>query len=315
MADGMVKPADGEFAWIANGCVDIAKAAIESAILETPPESTNRFLKVVDSLLAADKLDTFEKWANQKNVADGRIADAAANLLDLSDRQRGSVLDDLRQNLVWARNPAIRDILNGNDFSFADIAEGRIDLYIVVPPDALREAAGLLRLIMNLALGAFLRGGVAIPAQNSLFIFDEFTRLGRMDKVIDIATIAAGFRVTALFVAQNLDSVQEVYGNSAMTLIGSCATTRVWGLGAGETTTAKWLSDCLGTATARTESKRSDEVSSGETAVPLMQISEILALPSDEQIIMFRGHAPARTKRIISHTHPYYRDRMPQRNE
>jgi len=315
MADGMIKPLEDKYAWISNGSVDITKAAIELVTLETPPDDDNRFQKVVESLLAADRLDRIQKWADKKNIADGRIAGSASNLLDLSDGQQGSVLDDTRQNLAWALNPAIAGILQGNDFSFTDIAEGRIDLYIVVPPDALREAAGFLRLVMNLVLGAFLRGGVDIPRQNSLLIFDEFTRLGRLDKVIDIATIAAGFGVTALFVAQNWDSVKEVYGNAAMTLVGSCATTRVWGLGAGEITTAKWLSDCLGTATARTENKRLKEVSSGETAVPLMQISEILTLPPDEQIIMFRGHEPARTKRIISHTHPYYRDRMPRRTK
>lgn len=310
--DGCIKPTTGEFQWVTNGCVDITRAAVESTMIEDTGD--DRFLRVVDKLLAADRLDKFENWANQTSVAEGRIADAAANLLDLSDRQRGSILDELRQNLVWAQNPMLRAVLAGNDFSFDDVVAGTIDLYLVVPPDALREASGFMRLLMNLALGAFLRRGVERDAPDCLFVYDEFTRLGRLDKIIDVATIAAGYNVTALFFAQNLDSVREVYGNSTMTLIGSCATTRVFGLGAGDTGTAKWLAETMGTATARTETRQDAKTTAGETGVPLLDAAEILQLPADEQIILFRGHPPARTKLIISHEHPFYRDRMPQRN-
>jgi type IV secretion system protein VirD4 len=311
-ADGMIRPTTGDHPWVTNGSLDITKAAIESTMLEGT--GNNRFLQLVDKLLSGDRIEIFEKWATQTGIADGRISDAAANLLHMSDRQAGAILDEVRQNLLWAKNPMMRRILSGNDLNLADVVAGNVDLYIIVPPDQLREGAGFLRLIMNLALGAFLRGGVDAGNENCLFIFDEFTRLGRMEKVIDIATIAAGYAVTAMFVAQNLDSVREVYGPSTMTLIGSCATTRVFGLGAGDTSTAAWLSESLGTATARTETRNANVVSSGETGVPLMQVGEILQLPADQQIVLFRGQAPARMKLIISHEHPFYRDRMPQRN-
>ena len=118
-------------------------------------QGNDRFIRVVESLLSPERMANFEKWAKQTNVAEGRIADAAANLLDLSDRQRGSILDELRQNLIWAQNPMMRQILRGNDLDFADIVSGRVNLYIIVPPEALREASGFLRLMINLALRAF----------------------------------------------------------------------------------------------------------------------------------------------------------------
>src|SRR3954468_9642892 len=124
----------------------------------------------------------------------------------------------------------MRPFLAASDFSLDDLLDNAIDLFVVVPLDQVGEQAGYLRLITNLVLAAAIRqDGRRVAHERILFVLDELTRLGYMDKIVDVATIAAGAGIEALFVAQDRGSIEKVYGRDITdTLLASCATVRVF---------------------------------------------------------------------------------------
>src|SRR4051812_46361383 len=262
IADGLVLRETGAGAHFADMARDLIKSAIE--VVMTVAEPKERTLHTVAGLLLAPTLaDTLQAWANNPTLAPapppppppvspprpgptpppppgGRPAATAAALLAAGDRERGSVITTVRKSLAWTQGDAMRPFLAASDFSLDDLLDNAIDLFVVVPLDQVSEQAGYLRLITNLVLAAAIRqDGRRIAHERILFVLDEFTRLGYMDKIVDVATIAAGAGIEALFVAQDRGSIEKVYGRDITdTLLASCATVRVFNLGRTDNRTA-----------------------------------------------------------------------------
>jgi type IV secretion system protein VirD4 len=205
-------------------------------------------------------------------------------------------------------------MVSGATFTLDELLEGRADLYLIVPLDILNDMNGFFRLFMYLALGAATRAGLARKSQPQLMmIFDEFTRLGRMNKVLDIATVAAGLNVDGIFVVQDLGAFKESYGdNGARTIISASATTRIFALGRGDDITANWLESLMPQKTIITRSaSEGDQIGNrGEVPAPLISATEILELPPDQMICLIRSHAPLKLAQIVAYEHPTYRSRM-----
>jgi len=139
-----------------------------------------------------------------------------------------------------------------------------------------------------------------------MFIADEFTRLGRLDRIVDIATVAAGINLETLFILQDRGSLEAVYGNQAAdTILGSCATIRIFNIGRGDSRTAEWVSKLTGYQTLRTEStstavgSNAVNISSTEVREPLLPPSDILELPANEMLCLIRGRKPLKLERIF----------------
>ena len=319
IADGLVLRETGAGAHFADMARDLIKSAIE--VVMTVAEPKERTLHTVAGLLLAPTLaDTLQAWADNPALAGGRPAATAAALLAAGDRERGSVITTVRKSLAWTQGDAMRPFLAASDFSLDDLLDNAIDLFVVVPLDQVSEQAGYLRLITNLVLAAAIRqDGRRVAHERILFVLDEFTRLGYMDKIVDVATIAAGAGIEALFVAQDRGSIEKVYGRDITdTLLASCATVRVFNLGRTDNRTAQWASEAAGfrtvatrtTTTRKGAGRRGSSTSVAEHRDPLLTANQVQELPADQMLVFIRGRRPLKLKRIIAHTHKAYRDKL-----
>lgn len=316
LCDGLIKPESApETAWISNGARDTLEAAVE-LVMTTADKNDRTLLTVANLVLAPNRLETFAAWAEAGNLCNGRIAQAGAKITQMGDRQQGAVLDCLSENLSWLKFDQVRTMLGKSDFQLDDLLDNKIDLYLVVPQDMTQNLANFMRLMMTLALGAVTRqDGRRQVAAKILAVLDEFTRLGRMEKVMEIATIAAGGGVEAVFVVQDRGTLDKIYTpDGATTLLGSCATTRIFGLGRADDKTARWAENQLPFKTVIRESQShrdaKKDVSRSESKERLMDGPAIQEMPANQMLCLIRSNQPLRLKQIISHKHPAYRDKL-----
>jgi type IV secretion system protein VirD4 len=187
-------------------------------------------------------------------------------------------------------------IKTGKGWSIDELLDDQADLWILVPMDQLGTMRGFVRLLFSLTMGTVTRqDGKRQAKQPILAVLDEFTRLGKMDKILDIATVAAGSGVEALFVAQDRAALDEVYGETgASTIIGACATIRVFGLGRGDARTAEWLERIMRAMTVKTTSQRGQETSRSEAKDKLMAAADSLEMPQGQALCLIRDHAPVK---------------------
>jgi type IV secretion system protein VirD4 len=320
MADGLIMPIGNENnGWISDDANLLMQAAIEAvATLGTDEDKT--LLHVRDLLVGPDNLKTFEAWAEAPDLCCGRLARAAASILNRGDRERGIIIGHISTSLSWLNFERMAKLVTTQAKTPVELdllLDDKIDLYIVIPQDMGKDLRGFMRLMMNLVLGVPVRqDGKRKVKAPILAVMDEFTRLGRLEKMLDVATIAAGAGIQAAFVVQDLATLEDVYGKAgASTLLGSCATTRIWGLGSGDRTTAEWVKSTMGTYLREkvSRSRGSDgKINTSKTVEdkPALDVDEMLTLPPSAMLCRFRSQQPILLERIISHEHPAYRDKL-----
>lgn len=310
IADGLVLVESGEGAHFADRARDCLATAIEVAhALEGPKATLHDVRKLV---LSATFSDTLVAWADTPDLAGGRAADLAGSFLQMGEKERGAIISTVARSLKWTAAEHMRTFLAAEKgFQLDMLLGGETDLFIVVPLDQIGPQAGFLRLLTNQLLALMVqqdqRGKAEKPV---LFVADEFTRLGYLQRVVDIATVAAGMNLETIFVLQDRGSLEAIYGQyAADTILGSCATTRVFNLGRADLRTAEWLSKASGYKTMLTEGKSVQSTTVGQTTSKsevkeaLLSVSDILELPADRIICLIRGKAPAKIGRIF-----YFKD-------
>ncbi|WP_150132746.1 type IV secretory system conjugative DNA transfer family protein [Neorhizobium sp. SOG26] len=259
-------------------------------------------------ILSAGFLDTLAAWTETPKLAGGRAAELAGSFLAMGDKERGSIISTVAKSLEWTAADAMRGFLGvKTGINLESLLHGDTDLFIVIPLDQVTAQSGFMRLMANLLLALMVQQGERQPSRKQvLFIADEFTRLGRLDRIVDVATVAAGINLETLFILQDKGSLEAVYGGQAAdTILGSCATIRVFNLGRGDSRTAEWASKLAGYQTLRTQStstaagSKTTSTSSAEVREPLLTAADILELPTNEMLCFIRGRKPLRMQRIL----------------
>lgn len=317
LADGLIMPIVGEARWISLGAGDLTEAALELILTHETPE--RRSLAVLYDMLCGSQRDGMLVAWTEADLCSGRLAKAASVILSLGDRQRGAILGHVAESLSWLKYEAMQALTAPNgpqEFNYQAILDGMQDTWLVIPQDMTQALSGFMRVVLNTTLGAITRqDGKTRMAAKLLAVMDEFTRLGEMQKVIEIATIAAGAGVEAVFIAQDLGQLEEIYGpNGAMTILGSCATTRIFGLGSGDIKTARWAESLLPEYRVRKRSRTKADgkisITESEAKERLLTAAELLQLPAQYMLVRFRGKPGVILEQIVSHEHPAYRDRL-----
>jgi type IV secretion system protein VirD4 len=318
LAEGLVRPEPGAGAHFSEMARQTIAGVIEVVMtVNPPPERTIN--TVTDILLSAGLEDRLKTWAQAPERYGRHPAQAAAALLAAGDNESGGVKTTIKKAFEWARSEEMRAFLAHSTASMDQLLDDEIDVYIAVPLDQLGAQAIFMRLMINIILGTVVRqDGRRVAAKRILMVLDEFVRLGRMEKLLDIANVAAGSGVEALFVTQDKGQIETVYGKSDTdSLIGSCVTTRIFGLGRMESNTAEWAAAALGERTIITQSIQAptrlgdpQRVSTSEQRQRLMTADEILSMSADEMLCLIGSKPPLRLKALVSHAHRAYRHKL-----
>jgi len=318
IAEGLVRPESGAGSHFAALASQIIAAAIEVVMTKHAPQERN-LNTVADILFSAGFEQRLNEWANGPEIYGRRPAQAAAILMSAGENERGGVRTTIKKAFEWARSDEMRVFLASSTANFDDLLDDNIDIFVVVPLDQLDAQAVFMRLIINLVLGTVVRqDGRRIAEKRILLVLDEFVRLGRMEKLLNIANVAAGSGIEALFVTQDKGQVETVYGRGDTgSLLGSCVTTRIFGLGRAESNTAEWAADALGDRTVLTQSRQAPakmgerpRISTSEHKQKLMTSDQILEMPADEMLCLIGSQPPLRLKAIISHVHAAYKKKL-----
>lgn len=211
----------------------------------------------------------------------------------------------------------MRHFLSGSSFRMDDLLDDRVDLFIVVPLDQVDKQAIFMRLFINLVLGTVVRqdGRRKVKAP-ILLVLDEFVRMGRMEQIMNIANVAAGAGVEALFVTQDTGQVEKAYGpNDARSIFGSCITKRIFNLN--DIDTAEWAARHLGESTVYSQQIREGkaphegrDLSYSEQRQKLMTAEQIMGMKSDELLLLVGNRSPLKAKQNVYFKNKTYRGRF-----
>lgn len=255
------------------------------------------------------ELKPFLKALSQKPFLSQICQTAFAGLLSQEDRTFASIMGVFREPLNGFISPIMDAATSRNDFSLRDVRRRRMTIYLVIPPHKLGEC----RVLVNLFFSQLINENTQRLPQSDptlryqcLMLMDEFTAVGRVDKLAESITHMAGYNLRLFPIIQSKSQLESTYGKEiARTLITNHAVQIVFA--PREQQDANDYSEMLGytTVTRRSVTRGRDySRSESEERRALMLPQELKAMGPNKQIIFYEGLSqPVMCEKI-----KYYKD-------
>ncbi|HJR73826.1 MAG TPA: type IV secretory system conjugative DNA transfer family protein [Luteimonas sp.] len=235
---------------------------------------------------------------------------AFAGLLSQEKETFASIMGTLREPLNPFVSPIMDAATSGNDFRLNEVRKKPMTIYLVIPPHKLGEC----RVLVNLFFSQLINENTQqLPLQNPalkhqcLLLMDEFTAIGRVDKLAESITHMAGYNLRVFPIIQSKAQLESAYGKEvARTFITNHAVQIVFA--PREQQDANDYSEMLGYTTVKRQSvTRGRDYSRNESEErrALMLPQELKALGPDKQIVFYEGLAQP----VLCEKIKYYSDK------
>ena len=289
-----------------------AKALISGIILYVVchDNAAHRILTSVRDYLtlAPDDFAALLTVMQASDKAGGLIARAANRYLSKSHREAAGVLSGAQRHTHFLDSPRIAQVVNGSDFTFADLKDSVATVFLILPPDRLDTYSRWLRLLVAQAINEMARSS-AKPPRPVLFLLDEFAALGRLQPIERAMGLMAGYGLQLWPILQDIHQLRSLYGTSAGTFLSNAGVLQAFGVN--DYDTADMLSKTMGreTITYETDGRSEKDVmvkdperSLSKTqhlaARNLMDPNEIMKLAPDTLLLMRVGEHPLIVKKL-----------------
>ena len=298
--------------------VDSAEAWVAAliALVVHYGEPNDRSLQTVRTLLSSpDKLEMAIKLMCSSDAWDGMLARMGSQLTYFKDKELSSTLTTTSRFLRFLDTLAVSESTKTSNFNPNDLRQGKMTVYLVLPPEHQRAQSPLLRMWIGSLLRAVVRGG--LQERNKVhFVLDEAASLGHMEALDDAVDKYRGYGVRLQFYFQSVSQLRKSFPDGQdQTLLSNVS--QVF-FGINDLPTAEYVSNRLGeetivvrsggTSTGRSQqgSNQGTSYSSSTNANDnwaqqgrkLLKPDEILALSDWTAITFTPGVPPIWTNRI-----------------
>lgn len=224
-----------------------------------------------------------------------------------TDKAFSSIASTLQSLLSKFETPDIAALTSTNTIDFASIGRKKTALY-VISSDTNSTFDFLLTIFFSQMLDKLYEeadnngGSLNIPV---VFFLDEFANIGKIPDFDRKIATSRSRKISFNVILQNLEQLENIYGNSYETIVGNCDTHLF--LGSTSAKTLEYFSKALGEKTIKISHKNKDGEEDGgkdqKLGRYLMTPDEIRRLPYDECLIFSSGIKPIKTKKCFFFNH------------
>ncbi|WOI52988.1 type IV secretory system conjugative DNA transfer family protein [Parvularcula sp. LCG005] len=202
----------------------------------------------------------------------GAVSSIAAMMIDMGERERGSVLSTARRNVEFLQTGPMAACLSDSTFDLKDLRSPQgMTIYLVLPEWRLAAHARWLRLMITLSLQTLQRTPASDESLPVLFLMDEFATLGKLQAIERAASYIAGFKVKLWSILQDLGQLKDIYPKRWETFIGNAG--MVTAFANTDLTTLKYLSEKLDdTEVLRVRESVNVSITTGDTHAGLAKL-------------------------------------------
>lgn len=256
-----------------------------------------------------DTAKVIEQMSGDKGMPSEIREDGRGVLVaSVSENQWAGIIGQLKEALELFADNRIKSVTDsGCDFEASDLRKDKITIYIKIRDKDKKRLRPLISLIFD-SISTQLISEMPKKSDNNItFILDEFIRLGRMDFISDLPAVSRGYKLNAVFVAQDYEQISKVYGQGAMSEFDSnCAYKIV--LTQNSFKTADNISKLIGNKTTirssenrgnssqtgievKIQGNRSSSQSISQEGIALVSAQDVLNLQKGKCLIIVQGHA------------------------
>ena len=251
----------------------------------------------------------------QSNSQSPLARDLAGSLVDVFTETFSGIYSNANADTQWLSVAAYADMLSGGSMQSAELAGGKLTIFVQIPMNAMRATPEVARVVIGSLLSAVYRAEGKV-AGRVLFLLDEVNFLGRLKVLEDARDAGRKYGITLVLMWQSLGQLIDTWQQGGKrSWFNSCS----WRMFAvvDDNETAEEVSKTAGryTVLARSQGTSSSAQSGAtgsssrntgrnegvsEQARELIKTDEVrTGMRADEAIIFRRGAAPLRCGRAI----------------
>lgn len=304
-AFGSEKPGGEGVFWSQAGEALLAALALgvatEAPAGQANPASMLRVLLELGGEASGVLLDGWFRMLGPDHPA--ALAYANTRMAAGAERARASVYMTAATHLRLFADPGVAWLTADSDHDPVTAGEAPTAIFVCVPDES-EVKHPIVSLYMSQAYAALVAAARREPGgalqRPVWFLLDEFGNIGKLSDIRNKVSAARSRRVRFLFVLQNLEQLDGLYGkDDAATVVGNCDTLIY--LSTNSNTTAKTISDRIGSYTVKTTSLSTKSamgagVSGTESAAgrALLAPDEVMRLRPGQALVLQARHHAAR---------------------
>ncbi len=235
--------------WLDSAEEHISPVAATTVYYGTPGHRSLQ--DVADILANPQKLDLAIKLMLESPAWDGLLARMGGRLLHFVDKERSSSLTTCGRFLRFLNTPAMAAATTTSSFDPCGLKRRKQTVYVVLPPERIKPAAGWLRLVVGSLIRAVVSEGLG-EGRKVHFVLDEAASLGMLDAVEDLVDKYRGYGCRAQFYYQSAGQLAKCWPKDQGTTLLS-NTSQVY-FSVRDLQTANLVSSMLGRETIAVES-------------------------------------------------------------
>ena len=151
----------------------------------------------------------------------GVARDAAAILLKVGARERGSYISTTSRAIDWINTPNVRAVIERSDFSLREIKRDEMSLFVMIPEAFIGAQQRLLRTLYGMAFMLLDEHNTPQPEDSdreTLILVDEINKFGRLESLGDALVVKRSSKLKCVIAGQNLDQINANFANPANVL-------------------------------------------------------------------------------------------------
>ena len=175
-------------------------------------EHTERTLQEVHRLLMLppeDRKMLMNRMRVAKGIAGSLVRVAAERQMQVGSQEAGSNFSTIANQLSFLNYPELEANTTRSDFDPLELADGDVDLFVVVPEEMTEHARAWLRLWVTIPNAV---SGMKALERDLLIIIDEMPKLGYLKPVMEGYNLAAGRGVHFWLFAQSVSAWDATWG-------------------------------------------------------------------------------------------------------
>ncbi|KTD65369.1 type IV secretory system conjugative DNA transfer family protein [Legionella spiritensis] len=280
--------------------------AIVLYLLDTPERPTT--LGEINRLI---KQQGFDEWLagmlEESEHLDPECYRNGYSYLNNHEKTRSSILETLSGYFELFEDPVIDAATSASDFDLRNLRREKITIYIGFSDDDMERLAPLLTLFWQQLISVMIRKvpDVTEEPYPLLCMIDEFSSLGRIERLRRSLKLLREYRVRCVLMLQYIAQTYEQYTQDEARAFTNIKTKIAFA--AEDIHDAEYISKLLGTRTIRVSAGSSSNQNHGYSvsssynyqAVPLLRADEVMRLPAGQTLIMRTGIAPVKAGQFV----------------
>lgn len=255
--------------------------------------------EITKKIVRDESVDCWKIWLQQTSFdesIDDNTRNQARAYSNAAEQEFASIKSTYDTFMKVFSNPQVANAVSKMSFTFEDLREKRLSLYVVIQTEDMEILAPLVRIFTETLFKTLMSGKENSDPNKFIYCFlDEFVRFGKMPFLLEAPALCRSYGLLPVFVTQSYEQIKKYYGEDDLGIIRANAGYQVV-FGMNTTKDAKELSELIGDFTREKTSTSQgnldflkQNISKNKEAYKLVTDQDIKNQSSEDLLVLVGG--------------------------